>query len=191
MSKAAVIKLVAGILVGGGIGALMGYWGQCTSGTCPLTANPYRGAIYGAVLGLLFSFSFKPASEAPDSETNDTEGAEGKGSALLEISSEEAFKARVLESDELVLADFSSSSCPACRKLAPVVEKLARDYKGNVVVCKVDIDKAPSLAKQYGIQGVPAVLFFRKGIELERIGGFHTEEDYIKILNHYIENNER
>ena len=45
------------ILIGGLLGAAMGYFGQCTSGTCPLTSTWWRGAIYGGVLGLLFAFS--------------------------------------------------------------------------------------------------------------------------------------
>lgn len=57
MSKAQIIRLLIGIAVGGALGALMGYFGKCTSGTCPLTATPWRGAIYGAVMGALFSFT--------------------------------------------------------------------------------------------------------------------------------------
>jgi len=45
------------ILIGGALGAAMGYFGQCTSGACPLTSTWWRGAIYGAALGLLFAFS--------------------------------------------------------------------------------------------------------------------------------------
>lgn len=45
------------VALGAGLGALLGYFGQCTSGTCPLTSTWWRGALYGAVLGLLFSLS--------------------------------------------------------------------------------------------------------------------------------------
>lgn len=58
MDKQQIIRLVIGMAVGGGLGAIMGYFGKCASGTCPLTATPWRGAIYGAVLGALFSLSF-------------------------------------------------------------------------------------------------------------------------------------
>lgn len=50
-------RILIPILVGSGVGSLMGYFGQCTSGTCPLTSTWWRGAIYGAVLGLLFALS--------------------------------------------------------------------------------------------------------------------------------------
>lgn len=58
MDKAQLLKLAVGVAVGGTLGAAMGYFGKCTSGTCPLTATPWRGAIYGAVMGALFSLSF-------------------------------------------------------------------------------------------------------------------------------------
>jgi thioredoxin len=50
-----IIRILLGLLIGGTIGAVLGYVGKCSSGTCPLTANPYRGAIYGAVVGALLA----------------------------------------------------------------------------------------------------------------------------------------
>ena len=58
MDKVQILRIIMGIAIGGALGAVMGYFGQCASGTCPLTSTPWRGAIYGAVLGALFSFSF-------------------------------------------------------------------------------------------------------------------------------------
>ncbi len=45
------------IAIGAALGSAMGYYGQCSSGTCPLTSTWWRGAIYGAVLGLMFGMS--------------------------------------------------------------------------------------------------------------------------------------
>ena len=45
------------VLIGATLGSLMGYFGQCSSGTCPLTSTWWRGAIYGGVMGLLFAFN--------------------------------------------------------------------------------------------------------------------------------------
>ena len=56
-----ILRVVIGILIGAALGAALGYYGQCTSGACPLTANPFRGAIYGAVIGVLFSLgTYRP-----------------------------------------------------------------------------------------------------------------------------------
>ena len=51
----AIVRLLIGILIGGAVGAVLGYFGKCSTGSCPLTANPFRGAIYGAVMGLLLA----------------------------------------------------------------------------------------------------------------------------------------
>jgi len=45
------------ILIGSALGALMGYYGQCSSGTCPLTSTWWRGAIYGGGIGLFIAFT--------------------------------------------------------------------------------------------------------------------------------------
>ena len=47
------LRILLGIAVGGGLGALMGYFGQCSSGACPLTATWWRGAIFGALIGAM------------------------------------------------------------------------------------------------------------------------------------------
>jgi hypothetical protein len=57
MDRQLIIRLCIYVLVGGGLGAVMGHFGKCVSGTCPLTATPIRGAVYGAVMGALLAFS--------------------------------------------------------------------------------------------------------------------------------------
>jgi hypothetical protein len=52
-----VLRVIVPVVVGAGLGALLGYFGQCTSGTCPLTATWWRGALYGGSIGLLLAFS--------------------------------------------------------------------------------------------------------------------------------------
>ena len=51
------LRLLAPVLIGIILGGLMGFFGQCTSGTCPLTSTWWRGAIYGGVLGTLFALA--------------------------------------------------------------------------------------------------------------------------------------
>lgn len=50
-----ILRVVLGLCIGGGIGAAIGYFGKCASGTCPLTSNPYSGAIFGAIIGLVIA----------------------------------------------------------------------------------------------------------------------------------------
>ena len=49
------MKIIIIVLIGASLGCLMGYFGQCSSGVCPLTSTPLRGALYGSVLGLMFA----------------------------------------------------------------------------------------------------------------------------------------
>jgi tetrahydromethanopterin S-methyltransferase subunit C len=53
--KVVKMRIIIGALIGGGIGFLVGYFGKCTSGTCPLTSNPIVSTIIGAVLGALIA----------------------------------------------------------------------------------------------------------------------------------------
>ena len=49
--KIMILAIVIGIAAGAAVGGVLGYFGRCSSGTCPLTSNPYTGAIFGAVMG--------------------------------------------------------------------------------------------------------------------------------------------
>jgi hypothetical protein len=51
------LRFVGTVLIGAGLGALMGCFGQCSSGTCPLTSTWWRGALYGGFLGLVMALS--------------------------------------------------------------------------------------------------------------------------------------
>jgi hypothetical protein len=55
------LRFLLPILAGAALGAAMGYFGQCTSGTCPLTSTWWRGALYGGGLGLLVAFNSRSA----------------------------------------------------------------------------------------------------------------------------------
>lgn len=51
------LQAVLSIGIGAGLGAVMGYFGQCSTGACPLTSSWWRGAIYGGIMGVVFYFS--------------------------------------------------------------------------------------------------------------------------------------
>lgn len=56
------LRFILPILIGAALGSVMGYFGQCSSGTCPLTSTWWRGALYGATLGLFWSFNSRSSS---------------------------------------------------------------------------------------------------------------------------------
>jgi thioredoxin 1 len=173
MQKAMMIQLAIGLLLGGGIGAAMGYFGKCTTGACPLTANPWRGGFIGAMFGGLLAFS-AGSSRLP------TETSEGE---RLQVASAESFDAQVLGSQKPVLVDFYSTTCGPCRMLAPTIEKLAKEYEGRAAVYKVNVDRLSDLARRYGVQGVPSVLFFQDGKEVGRLVGLRQQNAYTDVLD--------
>ena len=65
-----------------------------------------------------------------------------------------------------IVVDFSASWCGPCRQMHPIFDKLAKKYHGKVQFIYVDIDKAPQLAKQYGVEAVPTLLFVNKKVRL-------------------------
>lgn len=178
MQRAMLVQIVIGLLIGGSLGALLGYFGKCSTGTCPLTANPYRGALIGAIIGGMLAFS--GASSRPNDEGNEP------GHAAVTVEDEADFNRLVLQADRPVLVDFYSNSCPPCRRLAPIVETLAEDYSGRALVYKVNVDHTPALAQRYGIRGIPAVLFFNGGEEEHRLVGLEARDTYTDILDKLI-----
>lgn len=168
-----IMKLLIGILIGAAAGALLGYFGKCSSGTCPLTANPLRGAVYGAVLGALFAFSSGSRQPLPEG-------------GAPHITSEEALN-EAIRSAKPCLIDFYSESCPPCRSLGPVIDRLAIAYEGRAAVCKVNIGRSPLLAESHQIHSIPTVLFFQNGEEVRRITGLRPQESYEEILDRLIQ----
>jgi len=178
MHKAMFVQLALGLLIGGSLGAVLGYFGKCSTGTCPLTANPYRGAFLGSVMGGLLAFSGGGSRTRP-------EGNES-GYAALQIDNEADFERLVLQSDQPVMVDFYSDGCPPCRQLAPTVEVLAEDYAGRAVVAKVNVDHAPDLARRYGVQAIPCVVFLNGGEETQRLVGLQPRSAYTDVLDKLI-----
>lgn len=86
------------------------------------------------------------------------------------------FKTDVLESKIPVLVDFWAEWCGPCRMLAPVVEKIAKEYSGKLKVGKLNVDDNPDTPGQFGIQGIPTILVFKNGELAKRMVGYQSED---------------
>ena len=95
---------------------------------------------------------------------------------------EDTFKADVLENPLPVIVDFWAVWCPPCKMIAPFLEQIAEEYDGRAVVCKVDVDKNQSLARKYGIQSIPTILFIKNGEIKDQVIGALPKEQLVSRL---------
>ncbi|HID08058.1 MAG TPA: thioredoxin [Armatimonadetes bacterium] len=95
-------------------------------------------------------------------------------SAVLHLT-EEDFDEEILQSDAPAMVDFWAPWCGPCHALAPIVERLAERYQGQVKIAKVNVDEAQQLAIRYSIMSIPTLLFFKDGEVVDRIIGVTRE----------------
>jgi thioredoxin 2 len=85
--------------------------------------------------------------------------------------------------DVPVIVDFYADWCQPCKMMAPVLDQLASDRQGTVVVAKLDTDSNPTMAVHYGIRGIPTLIIFREGREWKRQTGVIRRDQLLEMLD--------
>ena len=94
---------------------------------------------------------------------------------------------QLINKNELVVVDYTASWCGPCRVIAPMMDRLATEYKEKIIVVKVDIEQNPDNVKQYGIRSIPTVLIFKNGGVAETLVGKATYEIFKNAVEKQLE----
>ena len=93
---------------------------------------------------------------------------------------------KALAEGGLMMVDFWAEWCGPCQMLGPVIESLAEQYEGRAVIGKVSTDEEPELAMGYQVSGIPTVIFFKDGREIDRKVGVMPPDAFVQVLEEHL-----
>ena len=124
---------------------------------------------FGAVLFASLLVGMANASNGNKNNNNKTENK----MTVTELTQEDFVKkvydfetnpnAWKFEGDKPAVIDFYATWCGPCKMVAPIIEELAAEFEGQVIIGKCDVDENGDMAAEYGIRNIPTVLFFKNG----------------------------
>ena len=99
--------------------------------------------------------------------------------------SKENFK-DTLKNNKVVMVDFWAAWCGPCRALTPIIKELEIEFKDKAVIAKVNVDEEPQIASSLSIRAMPTIIFFKNGVEIERLVGMSSKSTYSNKINYYL-----
>jgi thioredoxin 1 len=97
--------------------------------------------------------------------------------------SDSSFEQDVLKSNVPVLLDFWAEWCGPCKMIAPILDQIAAEYAGKVIVAKINVDENPKTPMKFNVRGIPTLILFKNGLlEGQKIGAVR-KADVVAFLD--------
>ena len=94
--------------------------------------------------------------------------------------SDETFEENVINNGKPIIVDFWAEWCGPCRSLAPILDEVSTEVTEGAKILKCNVDENGELAQQYGIRGIPTMIFFKDGEAAKTLVGVQTKEEIKK-----------
>ena len=96
------------------------------------------------------------------------------------------FEQSVLKATKPVLVDFWAEWCAPCRMIAPTVDAIAEQFSETATVVKLNVDDNTATAQRYGIKGIPTLILFSEGKEVERVVGATGKDSIARMIEKHV-----
>jgi thioredoxin 1 len=100
----------------------------------------------------------------------------------VSVFTDKNFSEQVVKNDLPVVIDFWATWCPPCKMIEPIIEELAKEFGGKVIIGKMDADENPDVVGQLGVMSLPTMVFFKNGQPVKSLVGAQGKLAYKKTI---------